>query len=122
MGELSYLFCDDEKILEVNRHYLRHDFYTDIITFDYSEGEIISGDILISLETVRSNSQKYQTAWQEELRRVIIHGVLHLCGLKDKTREEEKSMRVAEEEALKLLRKNPANSQNDLKNNVNSHL
>ncbi|MDD2327710.1 MAG: rRNA maturation RNase YbeY [bacterium] len=122
VGELSYLFCDDEKILEVNRHYLRHDFYTDIITFDYSEGEIISGDILISLETVRSNSQKYQTAWQEELRRVIIHGVLHLCGLKDKTREEEKSMRVAEEEALKLLRKNPANLQNDLKNNVNSHL
>ena len=90
VGELSYLFCDDQKILEMNRHYLQHDFFTDIITFDYSEGNSIAGDIIISLETVRSNSQKYQTPFEEELRRVIIHGVLHLCGLRDKNRKEQK--------------------------------
>ncbi len=101
--ELAYLFCDDQKILEVNRHYLQHDFYTDIITFDYSEGDEIAGDIFISLETVRSNSQKYQTPYEEELHRVIIHGVLHLCGLKDKSSREKKAMREAEEKALNLL-------------------
>src|SRR5690554_6022173 len=83
VGEISYLFCNDEKILEINREYLNHDFYTDIITFDYSEGNTISGDILISLQTVESNSQMYKTDFSEELHRVIIHGILHLCGLKD---------------------------------------
>ena len=103
IGEISYLFCDDEKILEVNQEYLNHDFYTDIITFDYSEGNIISGDIIISLQTVESNSQMYQTDFIEELHRVIIHGILHLCGLNDLTDEEEYAMREAENSALKML-------------------
>jgi len=107
VGELSYLFCGDQKILEVNRHYLQHDFFTDIITFDYTEGDTLSGDIFISLETVRSNSQKYHTPFEEEVRRVIIHGVLHLCGLRDKTEKEQKAMRTAEEQALNLLKKIP---------------
>ena len=103
VGEISYLFCDDDKILEVNEEYLNHDFYTDIITFDYSEDNTISGDILISLQTVESNSQMYQTNYLEELHRVIIHGILHLCGLKDLTDEEEKAMRDAEDSALQML-------------------
>ncbi|MDD4777015.1 MAG: rRNA maturation RNase YbeY [Fermentimonas sp.] len=106
IGEIAYLFCDDEKILEVNRQYLKHDFYTDIITFDYSEGDQISGDIFISLDTVRSNSQLYTTDYQEELHRVIIHGILHLCGLDDGTEADQKSMRDAENKALKLLNLN----------------
>ncbi|MGI6047173.1 MAG: rRNA maturation RNase YbeY [Petrimonas sp.] len=104
IGEISYLFCDDEKILEVNREYLSHDYYTDIITFDYSEDDKISGDIIISLDTVRTNSQKYQVDFMEELHRVIIHGILHLCGLNDKSPEEEKAMREAENDALNLLK------------------
>ena len=102
-GEISYLFCDDEKILEVNKEYLNHDFYTDIITFDYSEGNTISGDLIISLQTVESNSQMYQTDYSEELHRVIIHGILHLCGMKDTTEEDEKAMREAEDRALEML-------------------
>ena len=103
IGEISYLFCDDEKILEVNQQYLNHDFYTDIITFDYSEENMISGDIIISLQTVESNSQMYNTSFLEELHRVIIHGILHLSGLNDSTEEEEKVMRDAENSALKIL-------------------
>jgi rRNA maturation RNase YbeY len=103
IGEISYLFCDDEKILEVNQQYLNHDFYTDIITFDYSEGNIISGDIIISLQTVESNSQMYKTDFLEELHRVIIHGILHLSGLNDESEEEEKAMRDAENSALEML-------------------
>ena len=106
VGEIAYLFCNDDKILEVNRQYLKHDFYTDIITFDYSEEDKISGDIFISLDTVRSNSQKYTTDYQEELYRVIIHGILHLCGLDDSSEDEKKSMREAENSALKLLKIN----------------
>ena len=103
VGEISYLFCDDEKILEVNREYLNHDFYTDIITFDYSEDDIISGDIIISLQMVELNSQMYKTEYLEELHRVIIHGILHLCGVKDSTLEEETLMRKAEDNALEML-------------------
>lgn len=103
IGDVNYLFCNDEKILEVNNQYLSHDFYTDIITFDYSEGNKISGDIFISLDTVQSNSQKFNTDFLEELYRVIIHGILHLCGVNDKSDEEEKQMRLAENNALKLL-------------------
>ena len=106
IGEIAYLFCNDEKILEINRQYLNHDFYTDIISFDYSEGDIISGDIFISLDTVRTNSQKYNTDYQEELHRVIIHGVLHLCGLDDELDEDAISMREAENSALKQLYNN----------------
>lgn len=106
-GDISYLFCTDEKILAVNRQYLQHDFYTDIITFDYSEGNCISGDIFISLDTVLSNSIKYGAEYDEELYRVIIHGILHLCGLNDKSDSEAKAMRKAEEEALSI-RQNPS--------------
>ncbi|MFA6701950.1 MAG: rRNA maturation RNase YbeY [Dysgonamonadaceae bacterium] len=101
--DISYIFCDDEKILNINRQFLEHDFYTDIITFDYSDVETISGDIFISLDTVRSNSQKYHTQYDEELHRVIIHGVLHLCGINDKSEEESILMRVEEDKALQLL-------------------
>ncbi|MBK5195126.1 MAG: rRNA maturation RNase YbeY [Proteiniphilum sp.] len=104
VGEIAYLFCDDEKILEINRTWLQHDFYTDIITFDYSEEDTISGDIFISIDTVRSNSQKYHTDFEEEFHRVIIHGILHLCEVNDKTEEEEKEMREAENSALNLLK------------------
>lgn len=102
IGDIHYLFCTDEKILEVNREFLSHDFYTDIITFDYSEGNSIAGDIVISLDTVRSNSQKYNTDFTEELHRVIIHGILHLCGIDDKTEADSLKMREAENNALKL--------------------
>ncbi|MEA5046473.1 MAG: rRNA maturation RNase YbeY [Petrimonas sp.] len=100
IGEVNYLFCTDEKILEVNNQYLSHDFYTDIITFDYSEGNKISGDIFISLETVGTNSQKYNTNFMEELHRVIIHGILHLCGIDDKSDDDSRKMREAENRAL----------------------
>ncbi|MCL2649515.1 MAG: rRNA maturation RNase YbeY [Candidatus Azobacteroides sp.] len=100
IGEIAYIFCSDEKILEINMQYLNHDYYTDIITFDYSEGEIISGDLFISLDTVRSNAEKFSTEYSEELCRVIIHGILHLCGFKDKSVEDAKVMRQKEDEAL----------------------
>lgn len=103
IGDINYLFCTDEKMLEINNQYLSHDFYTDIITFDYSEGNKISGDIVISLDTVRSNSQKYNTGLSEELHRVIIHGILHLCGIDDKTETDSDAMRKAENEALMLI-------------------
>ncbi|WP_373775656.1 rRNA maturation RNase YbeY, partial [Porphyromonas loveana] len=82
VGEISYLFCDDEYILKTNREFLDHDYYTDIITFDTTEGDTIGGDLLISLDTVRSNALSIGTRYAEELHRVIIHGILHLCGLK----------------------------------------
>ena len=103
IGEINYIFCSDEKILEVNNQYLQHDYYTDIITFDYTTGHIISGDIYISLDTVTTNAEQFTTSYHDELLRVIIHGILHLCGLKDETEEEEKEMRRAEDEALVLL-------------------
>ena len=104
-GDISYIFCDDAKILEINRTYLHHDFYTDIITFDYSEGDRISGDIFIGIDTVRSNAEKYGTNFDEELHRVIIHGILHLCGLKDKSEADSKKMREAEDKALSIRSK-----------------
>jgi len=103
IGEVNYLFCTDDKILEVNTQYLSHDFYTDIITFDYSEGDKISGDIIISLETVRTNSQKYNTGFAEELHRVIIHGILHMCGIDDKSETASLNMRKAENQALEQI-------------------
>ena len=102
IGEIAYIFCSDDKILEINKQYLNHDYYTDIITFDYTEGDEISGDIFISLDTVKTNSQKFNTEYNEELYRVIIHGILHLCGLKDNTPDEEALMREKENAALAL--------------------
>jgi len=102
VGDIAYIFCSDEKILEVNKKYLKHDYYTDIITFDYTEGDVISGDIFVSLDTVKSNSDKFMTGYDEELRRVIIHGILHLCGIDDKSIEDSKYMTKSENEALAL--------------------
>ncbi|MBQ1854126.1 MAG: rRNA maturation RNase YbeY [Prevotella sp.] len=104
VGEIGYMFVDDERILEVNREYLGHDYYTDIITFDYDEGEIINGDLVISVDTVRTNAAKYGKSYAEELHRVIIHGVLHLCGINDKGPGEREIMEAEEDKALALLR------------------
>ena len=103
VGEIAYFFCDDEIILEVNRQYLQHDYYTDIITFDYCEGNKLSGDLFISLDTVRSNSELFGTDYNTELHRVIIHGILHLCGINDKGPGEREIMEAAENRALELL-------------------
>lgn len=105
VGDVSYIFCSDDKILEINKQYLKHDYFTDVITFDYSENNTISGDIFISLDTVKSNSQKFNTSNEEELLRVIIHGILHLCGLKDKSAEDSKMMTKSENQALEIYQK-----------------
>jgi rRNA maturation RNase YbeY len=102
VGEVGYLFVDDEKILEVNNEYLGHDYYTDIITFDYDEGNQINGDLVISLDTVRSNAKLFGKPYEEELYRVIIHGVLHLCGINDKGPGERELMEAAENRALAM--------------------
>ncbi len=102
VGEVGYMFVNDEKILEVNREYLGHDYYTDIITFDYDEDDIINGDLVISLDTVRSNAEQLGKSYDEELHRVIIHGILHLCGLNDKGPGEREIMEEAENKALRL--------------------
>lgn len=102
VGEIGYMFVDDEKILEVNKEYLGHDYYTDVITFDYDEDDIVSGDIVISLDTVRSNAQLFGKTYEDELRRVIIHGILHLCGINDKGPGEREIMEAAENKALAM--------------------
>ena len=102
VGEIGYLFVDDEKILEVNREYLGHDYYTDVITFDYDEDETVSGDIVISLDTVRTNAEQFGKQYDDELRRVIIHGILHLCGINDKGPGEREIMEEAENRALAM--------------------
>ena len=101
-GDLAYVFCSDDRILEVNKEFLQHDYYTDFITFDYCEGDTISGDMYISVDTVRTNSELFSTSFINEMHRVIIHGVLHLCGLKDKAPDDEKKMREAEAKALAM--------------------
>ena len=105
LGDVSYILCDDDYLLEVNRQYLKHDYYTDIITFDYTENDRIGGDLFISIDRVKDNATALQVPEHEELMRVMIHGVLHLLGLKDKSEEEVKQMRKAEEECLELLKK-----------------
>ena len=102
VGEVGYLFCDDEHILEVNNEYLGHDYYTDIITFDYCEDDVLNGDLVISLDTVRSNAELFHKDYDEELHRVIIHGILHLCGQNDKGLGEREQMEAAENRALAL--------------------
>lgn len=102
-GNITYIFCDDEYLLEVNKQYLQHDYYTDVITFDYVENDLISGDIFISTDRVRKNALAFGSSETEELHRVIIHGALHLLGLKDKSEKEASQMRQAENDALKLL-------------------
>ena len=102
VGDIGYLFCDDEKILEVNREYLQHDYYTDIITFDYDEDDIINGDLVISLDTIRTNAEQFGKTYVEELHRVIIHGILHLCGINDKGPGEREIMEAEENKALAM--------------------
>lgn len=96
LGDITYIFCDDEYLLEINKQYLQHDYYTDIITFDYVKGKIISGDIFVSLQRISDNSSTLAIPFEKELLRVTAHGVLHLCGYKDKKQEEEKLMRSKE--------------------------
>ena len=103
VGEIGYLFVNDEKILEVNKEYLGHDYYTDIITFDYDEGDVINGDLVISLDTVRSNALLFGKTYNEELHRVIIHGILHLCGVDDKAPGQREIMEGFENQSLDLL-------------------
>ena len=102
VGEIGYLFCNDEKILEVNREFLQHDYYTDIITFDYDEDDVLNGDLVISLDTVRTNAELFHKTYEEELYRVIIHGILHLCGINDKGPGEREIMEEAENKALAI--------------------
>jgi rRNA maturation RNase YbeY len=101
-GNITFVFCSDAEILRINKHYLNHDYYTDIITFDYSEGDKLSGDLFISLETVKTNSEQFNTVFDEELRRVMIHGILHLCGYEDNTQLKKKAMSLKEDNSLNI--------------------
>ncbi|MCF0211188.1 MAG: rRNA maturation RNase YbeY [Bacteroidales bacterium] len=103
-GDISYIFCSDERILEVNKQFLNHDFYTDIITFDYVENEKLNGDIFISTDRVEDNSKEFKTSFEDELLRVLSHGVLHLMGYKDHNPKDEKIMREQENEAIALYK------------------
>ena len=103
VGDVAYIFCNDSKILEVNQQYLQHDYYTDIITFDYCEDDVISGDLFISLDTVRTNSEQVGATYEQELHRVIIHGILHLCGINDKGEGEREIMEACENKALAMI-------------------
>lgn len=103
IGEISYIFCDDEYLLEINKQYLNHDYYTDIISFDYTVSDVISGDIFVSIDRVKENALDFGASFDNELKRVIIHGVLHFCGFKDKSNEEEEIMRRKEEEKINMF-------------------
>lgn len=102
LGDVSVIFCSDEHLLDMNKQYLAHDYYTDIITFDYTEGKVVSGDLFISVDRVAENANSLEIKFDDELHRVCIHGLLHLCGLGDKSNEEEVAMRKAEDSALEL--------------------
>lgn len=103
VGEIAYIFCSDEQLLKINKEFLNHDYYTDIITFDYSETDVVSGDMFISIDRIKDNAKILGVAYQEELHRVIIHGILHLLGNKDKTETESENMRKLEDECLSVL-------------------
>jgi len=103
VGDITYIFCSDDRILEVNRQFLQHDYYTDVITFDYSTPDRLSGDIFISLDTVRSNAEQVGTTFSQELHRILIHGILHLTGQGDKTLETKVQMTAKENLALSKL-------------------
>ncbi|MDG1805346.1 rRNA maturation RNase YbeY [Flavicella sp.] len=104
LGELNYIFCDDAYLLKLNVEFLEHDTLTDIISFDYTMGKLVGGDIFISLERVKENAEKFSHSFEEELKRVMIHGVMHYMGYKDKTEEEKKTMRSVEDNALSLFK------------------
>lgn len=103
VGDISFIFCDDEYLHKINLEYLSHDTYTDIISFDNTLGNVLQGDIFISTDRVRENSQNFNADFDEELKRVLIHGVLHFCGFKDKTEREKELMRRKEEEKIELF-------------------
>ena len=103
VGNINYIFCDDEYLLKVNQDFLNHDYYTDIITFDYVKGKTISGDIFISLTRISENASTLSSSFEKELLRVLAHGVLHLCGYKDKSDEEQKEMRAKEDFYINLF-------------------
>jgi len=103
IGNINFIFCTDEKIIELNQKYLKHNYYTDIITFDYSENNIIAGDIFISMDTVHSNAEKFNEPFIREIYRVMIHGILHLCGIQDKSASQRLAMRESENEALNFF-------------------
>lgn len=102
-GDIQYIFCDDDFLAEMNQQYLEHDTLTDIITFNYNSGHYISGDIFISIDRIKENAATYKTTIDEELHRVMIHGILHLCGLNDKSPKDKKQMQEKENEALEIL-------------------
>ncbi|MDF3028226.1 MAG: metalloprotease ybeY [Fluviicola sp.] len=104
LGDVSIIFCSDEHLLQMNKEYLQHDYYTDIITFDYTEDNLVSGDLFISVDRVEDNSNEFDSLFQDELHRVCVHGLLHLCGYKDKSEKDEELMRSKENEML-MLRK-----------------
>ncbi|RUT78831.1 rRNA maturation RNase YbeY [Ancylomarina longa] len=105
IGELNYYFCSDDHLLQMNREHLNHDYFTDIITFDYTVSDLISGDMFISVDTVKDNAQEYKCEFSQELRRVLIHGVLHLIGFDDKTDKDQEIMTQKEDESLALFSK-----------------
>jgi probable rRNA maturation factor len=102
-GEINYIFCDDDYLLEINQQYLDHDTLTDIISFDYSIGNELHGDIFISIERVRENASDFNVSFEDELKRVMVHGILHYCGYKDKSEKDEQLMREKEEEKMKMF-------------------
>ena len=102
-GDINYIFCDDEYLVQINEQYLDHDTLTDIISFDYSVGNELHGDIFISIERVQENAQDFKVTFKEELKRVLVHGVLHYCGYKDKTQQDEQLMRNKEDEKIKMF-------------------
>ncbi len=102
-GDINYIFCDDDFLVEINQQYLNHDTLTDIISFDYSVGNELHGDIFISVQRVRENATEFEVYFEEELKRVMVHGVLHYCGYKDKSAKDEKEMRLKEDEKMKMF-------------------
>lgn len=102
IGTINYIFCSDEYLLDLNKRFLDHDTYTDVITFDYRKGKVISGDIFISIDRIKENADSFQKTFDDELNRVMVHGVLHLCGYKDKSKEEATEMRKMEDHYLAL--------------------
>jgi probable rRNA maturation factor len=103
VGDVTYIFCDDEYLLQINQEHLQHDYYTDIISFDYTVGNEINGDMFISIDRVKDNAVEYNVSFEEELRRVLAHGILHYCGYKDKSEAEELLMRSKEDEKLAMF-------------------
>lgn len=103
LGDVAYVFCSDEYLLQMNQEHLKHDYYTDIITFDYTDGDVISGDLFISVDRVKENAIKEAVDFDIELRRVMIHGIMHLLGLKDKKKGDQEAMRLAENQALMMF-------------------